>query len=160
MRMRYKLLTALGLAMLAVSGAVAESATAPAAAPAAAYPFGYMNPFDPNWWLSTFNNMMRLYTVPLAYTTSNVPPASGATAAPTTTYPQGYMNPFDPNWWLATAPTAAGPTTAAPAMGSAYVGTQTPYGTIYTFNYADPAAWNKMFAQPFAMPAQGAATQH
>lgn len=153
MRMRYKLMTALGLAMLAVSGAVAETPAAPA--PAQAYPYGYMNPFDPNWWLLTFNNMMRLYTVPLAPAT---PATANAAPAATPAYPSGYANPFDPNWWLANAPTAAGSTAAAaPALGSAYVPMQTPYGTIYTFNYADPAAWTKMFAQPFAMPGQGAA---
>ncbi|MDD5363726.1 MAG: hypothetical protein PHR30_00185 [Gallionellaceae bacterium] len=153
MRMQYKLLTALGLAMLAVSGAVAE--TTPAAAPATATPYGYMNPFDPNWWLLTFNNMIRLTTVPLAYTAATAPAASGGAAAPSTTYPQGYLNPFDPNAWLAAAPTAAGPArAAAPAQGSPYVAMQTPYGPVYTFNYADPMAWNKLFAQPFAMPGQ------
>lgn len=148
MRMRYKLLTALGLAMLAVSGAVAETATAPASAPATVTPYGYMNPFDPNWWLLTFNNMIRLTTLPLAYATPGA-------AAPAATSPQAYLNPFDPNAWLAAAPTAAGPTqAAAPAQGSPYVTMQTPYGPVYTFNYADPMAWNKLFAQPFAKPGQ------
>jgi hypothetical protein len=150
MRMRYKLLTAMGLAMLAVSGVVAD--TAPAPAPAQASPYGYLNPFDPNWWLMTFNNMLRLYTVPASATT-----AQAAAPAGPATYPAGYVNPFDPNWWLANAPTAAGATGAATATGSAYVPMQTPYGTIYTFNYADPAAWAKLYAQPFAMPGQGAA---
>lgn len=134
MRIRYQWLAAMALATLAATGAQAE--TAPAPGPQA-YPAGYLNPFDPNWWLATFNNMMRLYTVPAAY------------PAPTVAPQPAQANAVDPNRLLAVQPSAAGP-----AMGSAYVTTQTPYGPVPVFNYADPAAWNKLFAQPFAAPGQ------
>lgn len=150
MRTRNKLYVALALALIAVSGAVAE--TAPAPAPI--YPYGYVNPFDPNWWLATLNNLAKVYTVPgtPGYT---APTAPAGTAPAPAAYPAGYANPFDPNWWLSAVPNAAGTaaqTSTAPATGSAYVPVQTPYGPIQVFNYADPMAWNKLFAQPFAMP--------
>lgn len=148
MRTRHKLYIALALAMLSTAGVAADAAPAPAQA--AAYPYGYMNPFDPNWWWATTNNMLRLYAAPLTFQTAATTPSG--TAAPAQPYP--YANPFDPNVWLANAPAAAGSgMQPAPAAGSAYVPMQTPYGTVYVFNYADPAAWTKMFAQPFGAPA-------
>lgn len=160
MRMQYQLTAALALAGLAAAGASAEPVPAPAApppaapaqvAPAPAYPAGYVNPFDPNWWLATFNSLTRLYTVP----------AGTAYPAPAAPQAGGYVNFFDPNWWLAAQPSAAGPAQpgaaaqpAAPPAGSPYVTVETPYGPVHMFNYADPAAWNKLFAQPFAAPAR------
>ena len=157
MRTRNKLFVALGLALLVVSGAVAD--TAPAPAPA--YPYGYVNPFDPNWWLATFNNLTKIYTVPggTGYAAATAPLAgTPSTAPPSAAYPAGSVNVLDPNWWLTAMPTSAGPANqaaTAPATGSAYVPVQTPYGPIHVFNYADPQAWNKLFAQPFTAPGQG-----
>jgi hypothetical protein len=169
--MRNKLIATTGLALLVVSGAVAETTPAPAAA----YPYAYVNPFDPNWWLATLNSMAMLYSVPgsTGYVAPAAPPAAGS-PAPTAAYPYGYVNPFDPTWWLAglgsmanayAAPGSAGnaaqggTANVAPAAGSAYVPVQTPYGPVQVFNFADPMAWNKLLAQPFAPPAQTAATR-
>ncbi|TCJ17967.1 hypothetical protein EZJ19_03415 [Parasulfuritortus cantonensis] len=140
MHMRYTLLAAAALAMLAASGALADTPSqAPAQSPVQAQPlpYGYMNPFDPNWWLATLNNMMRLYSVPMT-------PPAGSPAAPAP------VVPFFPFY----VPAVAAPATPAQDSG-AYVATETPYGTIYTFNYADPSAWSNIFAQPYGAPGTG-----
>ena len=123
MRLRYKILTAFGVAWLAASSAVAE--TPPPAAPTTIQPPAYVNPFDPNWWLATFNSLMQLYTVPMTTATS-------------------------PNTVVHAAPASAGP--VAGHSGSPYVLMQTSYGSVPVFNYADPQAWSRLFAQPFAPP--------
>ncbi|MDD3528709.1 MAG: hypothetical protein PHS77_02425 [Gallionellaceae bacterium] len=166
MRIPSKTLTAMTLALSVATGALADGAPAPA--PAQAYPAGYVNPFDPNWWLATLNGLLQLYTVPAGTTAAAPATAAPAAAAPasaaTPAYPAGYVNPFDPNWWLAGLATMAS-SPAVPAVaasggavaGSPYVTMQTAYGPVHMFNYADPNAWAKLFAQPFAVPGQSAA---